>query len=106
MSAKIFDPVGQLSPLTIEWKVLFQELCNERTDWDDLLKGDNLTEWRSLILELQTHNSVCIPRCYFDYPSGNLKSAELHCFSGASEKAYAASIYVCSIYEDGRCKIG
>ena len=49
----IFDPVRQLSPLTIEWKVLFQELYNERTDWDDLLTGDHLKEWRSLILELQ-----------------------------------------------------
>ena len=58
ISAKIFDPVRQLSPLTIEWKVLFQELYNERTDWDDLLTGDHLKEWRSLILELQTHKSV------------------------------------------------
>ena len=102
ISAKIFDPLGLLSPFTIQWKVLFQELCIERTDWDDQLKGDHLKKWKSLILELQTLNSVCIPRCYFDYTSGNLKSAELRCFSDASEKAYAASIYVRSIYEDGR----
>ena len=105
ISAKIFDPLGLLSPFTIQWKVLFQELCIERTDWDDQLKGDHLKKWKSLILELQTLNSVCIPRCYFDYPSGNLKAAELHCFSDASEKAYAASIYVRSIYEDGRIDV-
>ena len=91
-----------MSPFDIQWKVLFQELCTERSDWDDQLNGDHLKKWKSLILELQTLNSVCVPRCYFDYTSGNLKSAELHCFRDASEKAYAASIYVRSIYEDGR----
>ena len=105
ISAKILDPLGLLSPFTIQWKVLFQELCIERTDWNDQLKGDHLKKWKSLILELQTLNSVCIPRCYFDYTSGNLQSAELHCFSDASEKAYAASIYVRSIYEDGRIDV-
>ena len=86
ISAKIFDPLGLLSPFTIQWKVLFQELCIERTDWDDQLKGDHLKKWKSLILELQTLNSVCIPRWYFDYTSGNLKAAGLHCFSDASER--------------------
>ena len=32
ISAKIFDPLGLLSPFTIQWKVLFQVLCNERTE--------------------------------------------------------------------------
>ena len=54
ISAKIFDPLGLLSPFTIQWKVFFQELCIERTDWDDQLKGDYLKKWKSLILELQT----------------------------------------------------
>ena len=101
ISAKIFDPLGLLSPFTIQWRVLFQELCIERTNWDNQLKGDHLKKWKSLILELQTLNSVYIPSCFFNYMSGSLKSAELHCFSDASEKAYAASIYVRSIYEDG-----
>ena len=104
-SAKIFDPLGLLSPFTIQWKVLFQELCTERSDWDEQLKGDRLKKWKTLVLELQTLNSVCIPRSFFDYTSGNWKAAELHCFSDASEKAYSASIYIRSIYEHGRIDV-
>ena len=33
--AKIFDPLGLLSPFTIQWKALFQVLCNQCTDWDE-----------------------------------------------------------------------
>ena len=75
ISAKIFDPLGLLSPFTIQWKVLFQELCIERTDWDDQLKGDHLKKWKSLILELQTLNSVYIiyQGVFFNCTSGNLK---------------------------------
>ena len=31
ISAKIFDPLGLLSLFTIQWKVLFQEICSEPT---------------------------------------------------------------------------
>ena len=104
VSAKIFDPLGLLSPFTILWKVLFQELCNKRVDWDDQLTEEQLKKWNSLILELQTVSSACIPRCYVSN-SSNIKSSELHCFSDASERAYAAVIYLRSIYEDGRVDV-
>ena len=105
ISAKIFDPLGLLSPFTIQWKVLFQALC-KRTDWDEQLSDGHLKRWNSLIAELQTLNSVRIPRCYFDSHSARLlKSAQLHCFSDASERAYAAVIYLRSLYEDGHVEV-
>ena len=105
ISAKIFDPLGLLSPFTIRWKVLFQALCNEHTDWDEQLKDEHLKKWNSLTAELQTLNNVRIPRCYFDNKCSQLKFSQLHCFSDASERAYAATIYLRSTYDDGHVDV-
>ena len=64
ISAKIFDPIGTLSPLTIQWKILFQELCNEQ------LRDDHLKK-------LQTLNSLTTRRCYFEDNWSGTKSVEL-----------------------------
>ena len=101
----IFGPLGLLSPFVIQWKVLFQELCNEHTDWDDQLTNEHLKKWNFLISDLDTLNSVCVPRCSFNSKSSQLKSTELHCFSDTSERAYAAVIYIRSVYEDGRVNV-
>ena len=44
ISAKIFDPIGLLSPFIIQWKILFQELCSERADWEEQLRDDHFSE--------------------------------------------------------------
>jgi len=31
ISPKIFNPLGLLSPFSIKWKILFQNLCNEKS---------------------------------------------------------------------------
>lgn len=42
VTAKIYDAMGFLSPLTVEMEILFQELCIEKTNWDIELKGESL----------------------------------------------------------------
>ena len=44
MSAKIFDPVGLLTPFTINVKILFQSLCVERVNWDKRSEGEDLAK--------------------------------------------------------------
>ena len=60
ISSKIFDPLGLLSLFTIQWKVLFRELCSGHANWDDQLTKEHLKKWNSLIVDLITLNLVCI----------------------------------------------
>ena len=80
-------------------KILFQELCLEKVDWDGEVQGDLLKYWTLLLEELRCLSSVRIPRCYFQ--STPVK-CELHGFCDASHRAYAAVIYIRAIYSDGR----
>ena len=36
--AKLFDPMGILSPFVIRLKILFQQLCLEKVEWDEELQ--------------------------------------------------------------------
>ena len=100
LSARIFDPLGVVSPLVIGLKLLFRSLCTDNIDWDDPIEGDALTKWKSLIAEFGCVNQIRVPICYF---RGSLKpvSIELHGFSDASAQAYGAVVYLRAVYEDG-----
>ena len=47
---------------------------------------------------------VSVPTCYFERHC-KLQSVQLHCFSNASEKAYAAAIYLQSKYVEGKLDV-
>ena len=104
ISAKIFDPLGLLSPFSIKCKVLFQILCNENMSWDEELNDEHFKTWHLLIDELQTLNDVSVPRCYF-VKHNTLESLQLHCFSDASVKAYAAAVYLRTKYTGGQVDV-
>ena len=38
--AKMFDPLGFLSPITIEAKILFQQVCISKIEWDQSLEEE------------------------------------------------------------------
>ena len=102
VTAKIFDPMGFLSPLTVEMKILFQELCIEQTKWDTELKGKSLRQWKSFLEELSLIDCYRIPRCYFQPQPIDV---QLHGFSDASGRAYAAVVYIRSTYSDGQVNV-
>ena len=47
--AKFFDSLGMLSPLTIGMKVLFQEVCQSKLEWDEPYLPETLQErWEKM----------------------------------------------------------
>ena len=102
--AKIFDPLGLLSPFTVTLKILFQILCPDQVDWDQELNGELRLKCLTIRQEIVHLNSIRVPRYYFCTDT-NPVTVELHGFSDASKQAYGAVVYLRSVYGDGRVQI-
>ena len=102
----LFDPVGFLSPITIQGKVILRDVIGEVHEWDKPLppkKYDAWSMWRDSLPQLR---QVHIPRRYSTRSLGESVCIELHTFSDASESGIAAVSYLLTYYEDGNCDIG
>ena len=95
--AKTFDPLGVLSPILINGKFLFQELCVENIGWDDELPPDKLERWNNWLSSLINVGSIVIPRCLYGKNAGEILHCSLHGFADASLKGYCATVYF--VYE-------
>ena len=92
--AKLFDPIGWLSPVIIQAKILIQDLWKMKAGWDDALPEDKVKRWLDIRDQLGELETIKIPR----WLSSTKDSVfELHCFCDASEKAYATAIYAAII---------
>lgn len=92
--ARIFDPLGLLSPCTVIAKIIMQKLWLEKLDWDESLSLNLHTQWMKFRDQLENLKCLQIPR----FVMGNSHVyLELHCFADASQEAYGASIYIRSI---------
>ena len=84
---------------------MFQILCCDKIDWDEELEGTARQRFCSFVSDLQHLARVSVPRCYFDPSFKTPINIELHGFSDASQQAFAAVVYLRSIYEDGRITV-
>ena len=103
LSARVYDPMGILSPWTVCFKLLFQDICAARLDWDDQLEGEILMKWKTLLSRMQEPLLLHIPRCYFHDIEGPC-SCELIGFCNASQRAYAAVVFM-KIGSAGKCAV-
>ena len=100
VSSKIFDLLGILRPFTIVLKVAFESICVEGLDWDEELQNPSRKLWNSFLSDITQLERIRVPRCYFN-TSTNPTNKQLHSFSDALKKAFAAVTYLQSTYPDG-----
>ncbi|XP_054260682.1 uncharacterized protein LOC128985314 [Macrosteles quadrilineatus] len=89
--AKLYDLPGFLTPVIFWAKTLIQYLWTTGLKWDDPIQDEIRTKWISFLEELPVIQNLRIPRYIF---TSTHKLAELHGFSDASEKGYAAVVYL------------
>ncbi|XP_055714801.1 uncharacterized protein LOC129808920 [Phlebotomus papatasi] len=90
--ARIFDPIGLISPLITKAKLIFQSTWEVSTTWDQPVPDDLSLEWKIFVEDLPLIQYLRIPRWVssIENPSSN----ELHAFCDASFVAYGAAIYL------------
>jgi hypothetical protein len=101
-SARIFDPLGLLSIITIIPKVILQRLWLTKLGWDDKVPLDIYKQWVRFVKNLVSLSSLNIPRFIL---SENPITIQLHTFSDASQMAYAACVYIRTIDASGECSV-
>lgn len=103
MIAKLFDPLGWVTPVIISAKIFMQTLWRLHLDWDDDLPPSSFDQWSSIYEALPQLNNIKIPR--WTGLNVQVNTYELHGFSDASTGAYAAAVYLRSILRGGEISI-
>ncbi|XP_070075719.1 uncharacterized protein [Drosophila takahashii] len=99
--ARIFDPLGILSPVVVQFKILFQELWLLDLGWDTELPPKIADWWNKCRNDLHILRELRLPR----FVENNGDHIELHGLSDASIKAYSAVIYSRVVRADGTVSV-
>ncbi|XP_075150562.1 uncharacterized protein LOC142224664 [Haematobia irritans] len=82
--ARLFDPLGRLSPIVIIAKILMQQLWEANIDWDEAIPPHLLERWKSFRENLPIIQELKIPR-WVEFSQD--AQVQIHGFCDASEVA-------------------
>ncbi|KMQ82329.1 hypothetical protein RF55_23333, partial [Lasius niger] len=91
-TAQLFDPLGWLTPVVARAKIFIQSLWLRGLEWDTPLNTADSGTWRALEEELHLLDRIRVPR-WLQLTSPE-NTAEIHGFADASERGYAAVLYL------------
>lgn len=92
--ASIYDPLGLIAPLVLVGRLILQEMCRNKMDWDDPVPEELRPQWEKWRQEMLKLDSIKIPRCFQPQDFGKPTEVELHHFSDASLSGYGQCSYV------------
>lgn len=89
--ARLYDPNGYITPVTIRGRMLLQDLWKIKIGWDETLEEKWVDQWIKIWEDI-----ICLEQFRIDrwLGTGKEKSIQLHGFSDSSRAAYGASVYV------------
>ena len=94
--ARIYDPLGLVSPVTLRGKLLYRDACEAKVAWDAQLPNKLTQDWLRWVEKLP---DVCtVPRSLATQRE-EIQSIQLHAFGDASGKGVAAAVYAVVVQE-------
>lgn len=93
--ARLFDPLGFLTPFTVKAKIIFQKLWLLGVEWDSCIPESLALEFERWLHGLCELQSWRIFRCCTTFLwTSVVTQCDLHIFCDASEKAYGFCAYL------------
>ena len=94
ISAMFYDPLGLISPITLQFRLIFKSLCTKKLSWDSPIPLHYAVKWKKLLHNLKSLNTISAKRCLFTDSLDERNTIELHGFCDSSKEAYSSVIYV------------
>ncbi|XP_025266369.1 uncharacterized protein LOC112638589 [Camponotus floridanus] len=98
-TARLFDPLGWLAPVIIRAKILIQSAWLKGLDWDTPLPTEDAQSWQRLLSELHVLGRLRVERWLGT--THQASQIEIHGFADASERGFAAVVYLRVTTADG-----
>ena len=76
--ASFFDPLGMVNPVTVGMKLLYQEICDSKFEWDEVLMGEIKRKWDKWAQDLAETKQIRINRCLYETWGGDVTKCYLH----------------------------
>lgn len=94
ITSSVYDPLGFVTPFVLKAKLILQDLCRHKFDWDDPIPEENLKSWQAWLQELPKIEQLEIDCCFKPLNSEGTTSYQMHHFSDASQQGFGAVIYL------------
>ena len=81
--AKVYDPLGLVSPTTLTWKLIYRDICDLKIAWDATIPsqlGERWQKWKSSLRSTVRHQEP-------------IQSIVLHGFGDANGKGVSTVVY-------------
>ena len=92
--SSLFDPLGMIAPFIMKAKLLLQELCRKKLQWDEEISELEKKQWLRWLNDLSKLKEVKVERFLKPSDFGVIKTTELHLFSDGSRVGYGAVAYL------------
>ncbi|XP_078365845.1 uncharacterized protein LOC144650069 [Oculina patagonica] len=96
--ARIYDPLGLASPISLGGKHLYRDVCDAKLNWDTTLPSRLMQSW--VRREERLPEQLTVLRSLAAYQE-DIQRIELHAFGDASGKGVAGAVYAVVVQETG-----